>query len=93
MFRVRSKAGRRERGPLSIWEPVYLGIDERARPVWIGLAERNLLAAGEPGAGKSVGLNLIVAHAALSLDCQLILIDGKRSGCGGTARRHSSAPP
>ena len=82
MFRINGKAGRRECGSLSIWDPVDLGIDERARPVRVGLAERNLLAAGEPGAGKSVGLNLIVAHAALSLDCRLILIDGKRVELG-----------
>jgi DNA segregation ATPase FtsK/SpoIIIE, S-DNA-T family len=82
MFRVRDKADRRQPGSLSIWEAVYLGVDERAAPVWVGLAERNLLAAGEPGAGKSVGLNLIVAHAALSLDCRLILIDGKRVELG-----------
>src|SRR5919112_237393 len=82
MFRIRGKASKRTPGPLSIWEPVDLGIDERARPVQVGLGERNLLAAGEPGAGKSVGLNLIVAHAALSLDCRLILIDGKRVELG-----------
>jgi DNA segregation ATPase FtsK/SpoIIIE, S-DNA-T family len=82
MFRIRGKATRREPGSLSIWEPVELGIDERGQPVRVGLAERNLLAAGEPGAGKSVGLNLIVAHAALSLDCQLILVDGKRVELG-----------
>lgn len=55
---------------------------KRGEPVRIGLAERNLLAAGEPGAGKSVGLNLIVAHAAFSLDCRLILVDGKRVELG-----------
>src|SRR6478736_3072012 len=82
MFHVRDKASRRTCGSLSIWEPVDLGIDERGHPVRVGLAERNLLAAGEPGAGKSVGLNLIVAHAALSLDCRLILIDGKRVELG-----------
>ncbi len=32
MFRVRSKANRRTPRPLSIWEPVDLGIDERVRP-------------------------------------------------------------
>ncbi|MGH3684473.1 MAG: FtsK/SpoIIIE domain-containing protein [Pseudonocardiaceae bacterium] len=82
MFRVRGKAGKHKCGSLSIWDPVELGIDEQARPVRIGLAERNLLAAGEPGAGKSVGLGLIVAHAALSLDCRLILVDGKRVELG-----------
>jgi S-DNA-T family DNA segregation ATPase FtsK/SpoIIIE len=69
-------------GGLSIWQPVYLGIDESGASVHIGLAERNLLIAGEPGAGKSVALNLIVAHAALSADCQLVLIDGKRVELG-----------
>jgi DNA segregation ATPase FtsK/SpoIIIE, S-DNA-T family len=82
MFRIRSKASRRESGSVSIWEPVELGLDERGHPVRVGLAGRNLLAAGEPGAGKSVGLNLIVAHAALSLDCRLILVDGKRVELG-----------
>jgi len=80
MFRTRARVGKPE--SLSIWAPVDLGIDERGLPVRIGLAERNLLAAGEPGAGKSVGLNLIVAHAALSLDCRLILVDGKRVELG-----------
>jgi DNA segregation ATPase FtsK/SpoIIIE, S-DNA-T family len=82
MFRIHAKTTRRESGSLSIWEPVELGLDERGQPVRVGLAERNLLAAGEPGAGKSVGLNLIVAHAALSLDCRLILVDGKRVELG-----------
>jgi S-DNA-T family DNA segregation ATPase FtsK/SpoIIIE len=67
---------------MSIWQPVHLGIDERGTAVHIGLAERNLLIAGEPGAGKSVALNLIVAHAALSTDCRLVLIDGKQVELG-----------
>lgn len=80
MFRTRARVGEPE--SLSIWQPVSLGIDERGHAIHVGLAERNLLAAGEPGAGKSVGLNLIVAHAALSLDCRLILVDGKRVELG-----------
>jgi S-DNA-T family DNA segregation ATPase FtsK/SpoIIIE len=80
MFRARVRAG--DSASLSIWDPVFLGIDERGQDVRVRLAERNLLAAGEPGAGKSVGLNLIVAHAALSLDCRLILVDGKRVELG-----------
>lgn len=73
-----------EKGPgsLSIWEPVFLGVDETGKPVRVGLAERNLLLGGEPGAGKSVALNLIVAHAALSLECRLVLVDGKRVELG-----------
>jgi S-DNA-T family DNA segregation ATPase FtsK/SpoIIIE len=82
MFRIRGTAANSKGESLSIWQPVQLGIDERGGPVRVGLGERNLLAAGEPGAGKSAGLNLIVAHAALSLDCRLILIDGKQVELG-----------
>ncbi|MFP5072407.1 FtsK/SpoIIIE domain-containing protein [Pseudonocardia nantongensis] len=73
-------ARRRERrataGP-SIWEPIHLGVGEDGRPLRLPLIYRNMLLAGEPGAGKSVGLNNIVAHAALSTDCRLWLFDGK----------------
>src|SRR6266516_3579124 len=61
--------------PLSIWDPVHLGSDELGRRVEVTLAERNMLIGGEPGGGKSVALQLIVAHGALSPDCRLILID------------------
>ena len=67
---------------LSIFQPVFLGVDERGRPVHVSLDGRNLLIGGEPGAGKSVALNLIVAHAALSVDCRLVLVDGKRVELG-----------
>ena len=69
-------------GSLSIFDRVFLGPDEAGEPVNVVLAERNLLVGGEPGAGKSVALNLIVAHAALSLDCRLVLVDGKRVELG-----------
>jgi DNA segregation ATPase FtsK/SpoIIIE, S-DNA-T family len=67
---------------LSVWSPVHLGTDEYGRPVLVGLGERNIVLGGEPGAGKSAALNLIVAHAALSLDCQLFLVDGKQVELG-----------
>ncbi|GAA4862268.1 hypothetical protein GCM10023203_07300 [Actinomycetospora straminea] len=62
---------------LSIWDPIHLGVDEHGQPVRATLTYRNLLVAGEPGAGKSVALNLPVGHAALSTDCDLWLFDGK----------------
>src|SRR5215831_5804579 len=68
--------------PLSIWEPVHLGTDELGHRVEVTLAERNMLIGGEPGGGKSVALQLIVAHGALSADCRLILVDGKRVELG-----------
>ncbi len=67
---------------LSIWKPIHLGTDETGRHVYVNLAERNMLIGGEPGSGKSVALQLIVAHAAMSADVRLILIDGKRVELG-----------
>jgi len=68
--------------PLSIFDPVHLGIDENGEHVHVNLAERNMLLGGEPGGGKSNALNLITAHGALSADCTLILIDGKQVELG-----------
>src|SRR6266496_1352201 len=73
-------------GSLSIFDPMFLGLDEAGEVVNVVLAERNLLIGGEPGSGKSVALNLIVAHAALSLDCMLVLVDGKRVELGVWAK-------
>ena len=68
--------------PFSMFDPVHLGRDEYGQPVYVDLAERNMLLGGEPGAGKSTGLNLITAHGALSHDCKLILVDGKQVELG-----------
>jgi S-DNA-T family DNA segregation ATPase FtsK/SpoIIIE len=70
-------------GPaLSIFDPVFIGIDEFGHPVKVPLIERNMLIGGEPGSGKSALLNVVVAHAALSLDCRLVLLDGKQVELG-----------
>jgi len=75
------------RGPvpvaaLSIWDPVFLGIDEVGVAVYLDLPYRNILIGGEPGAGKSVALNNIVAHCALAPDVRLWLLDGKQVELG-----------
>jgi FtsK/SpoIIIE family len=62
----------------SLWDPVSLGIDEDGNPVRIGLPERNLLLGGEPGAGKSAALSLLIAAAALDPKVSLTLLDGKQ---------------
>src|SRR6266496_743237 len=80
--RPAGQGGPRMTAPLSIWQPIHLGMHETGRPVYVDLAERMVLVAGEPGGGKSVALNLIVAHAALSPDCRLVLVDGKRVELG-----------
>lgn len=79
LFRRRRPPDRRGS---SIYDPIRLGIDENAEPVDITLIYRNILLAGEPGAGKSGGLNNITAHAALAPDCRLWLMDGKRVELG-----------
>ncbi|WP_106126900.1 FtsK/SpoIIIE domain-containing protein [Pseudosporangium ferrugineum] len=68
--------------PLSIFDSVHVGIDEFGLPVRVPLIWRNLLIGGEPGAGKSALLNVLVAYAALCLDCRLILLDGKQVELG-----------
>src|SRR5262245_47226380 len=68
--------------PLSIWQRVHLGVDENGEHVYVNLAERNILLGGEPGTGKSNGINPICAHGALSADCRLVLIDGKQVELG-----------
>lgn len=64
--------------PLSMFDPVYVGVDETGKPVHLDFADQvGIVVAGEPGSGKSVGLANIVVHGALSYrDCRLTLIDG-----------------
>lgn len=63
--------------PLSMWDPVFAGIDENGKPVHLDFADQvGIILGGEPGAGKSVGLANVVAHGALSADCRLTLMDG-----------------
>jgi S-DNA-T family DNA segregation ATPase FtsK/SpoIIIE len=70
-------------GPLlSIFDPVFLGIDEFGQPAYLPMIYRNILIGGEPGAGKSSLLNTIVGHAALSCDVRLCLLDGKQVELG-----------
>jgi DNA segregation ATPase FtsK/SpoIIIE, S-DNA-T family len=70
-------------GPtLSMFDPIYVGIDEFGQPVAIRVIYRNLLAAGEPGGGKSGLLNIMAAHAALSANSRMVLFDGKQVELG-----------
>ncbi|CAN5400748.1 hypothetical protein BH24ACT7_BH24ACT7_05270 [soil metagenome] len=62
---------------LSLWRPIPVGIGEDGQVVTVSLSERNQLLGGEPGAGKSVALSLLVAGAALDPNCKLWLLDGK----------------
>jgi hypothetical protein len=61
----------------SLWNAVPVGVDEDGETVTLSLPERNVLLGGEPGAGKSVALSLLVAAAALDPEVDLWLFDGK----------------
>ncbi|MDQ3662231.1 MAG: FtsK/SpoIIIE domain-containing protein [Actinomycetota bacterium] len=67
----------REAEALSLWQPIPVGVDENGEVITVSLPERNVLLGGEPGAGKSVALSLMVATAALDPACRLWLLDGK----------------
>lgn len=67
---------------LSVFDPVHLGVDEYGKLVELELIYHSILLGGEPGSGKSVGLNNIVAHGALAADCSLWLFDGKQVELG-----------
>jgi hypothetical protein len=62
---------------LSLWDPIPVGMDEDGNPVTLSLPEHNVLLGGEPGAGKSAALSLLVATAALDPCTRLHLLDGK----------------
>jgi FtsK/SpoIIIE family len=66
-----------EANRLSLWQPVPVGVDEDGSEVTVTLPERNLLLGGEPGAGKSNVLQLLVAVAALDPSVKLTLFDPK----------------
>jgi hypothetical protein len=61
----------------SLWLPVPVGVDEDGHWVHVSLPERNVLLGGEPGAGKSGAMALLLAAAALDPTVKLVLFDGK----------------
>lgn len=63
---------------LQLWDPVPVGIDEDGEPVSLLLPEHNLLLGGEPGAGKSAALSMLIAAAALDPTVTLWCFDGKQ---------------
>ena len=62
---------------VSAWDPLSIGIDRDGNEVSISLIERNLLIGGEPGSGKSVMLNVLIAYLAECRGVQLYLFDAK----------------
>ncbi|HEV8650702.1 MAG TPA: FtsK/SpoIIIE domain-containing protein [Actinomycetes bacterium] len=61
----------------SLWAPVPVGLDEDGTQVTVTLPYRNLLLGGEPDAGKSSILQLLIAVGALDPGVRLTLFDPK----------------
>ena len=61
----------------SLWAPIPVGEDEDGNQVTVTLPERNLLLGGEPGAGKSTVVQVLIAAAALDPTVVLTLFDPK----------------
>ncbi|MDA0160662.1 FtsK/SpoIIIE domain-containing protein [Solirubrobacter ginsenosidimutans] len=66
-----------EASAVSLWEPIPVGVDEQGEGVVLELVERNILLGGEPGAGKSAALSVLLAAGALDPNARLWLLDGK----------------
>jgi S-DNA-T family DNA segregation ATPase FtsK/SpoIIIE len=65
-------------GPgLSMFDPMFIGIDEFGHHVSLDIVFHNLLTAGEPGGGKSGLVNNVAATAALCDKTRLVLFDAK----------------
>lgn len=62
---------------LSMFDPMFIGIDEFGHHVTLDTVYHNLLIAGEPGGGKSALINLTAATAALADNTRLVLLDAK----------------
>ncbi|WP_433338185.1 FtsK/SpoIIIE domain-containing protein [Spirillospora sp. CA-294931] len=65
-------------GQRSLNDPVPLGVDDMGSVVSVRLPGKNMLLGGEPEAGKSVALSLLLAAAALDPHSQIWGFDGKR---------------
>src|ERR1043165_1300499 len=62
---------------LSMFDPMFVGIDEFGEHVMLDIVYRNLLIAGEPGGGKSGLINLAASTAALADNTRMVLLDAK----------------
>jgi hypothetical protein len=60
-----------------VWSGLPIGVDEDGEAVWLELAGHHVLVGGEPGAGKSNALSMVVATAALDPFVELWCLDAK----------------
>lgn len=67
----------RDANETSVWEAMPFALDEEGQTVSFAGGEGHVLIAGANGSGKSVALNLLVAHRALDPTARLYLFDNK----------------
>jgi S-DNA-T family DNA segregation ATPase FtsK/SpoIIIE len=65
-------------GPVSIWDPILVAVDESGALVYVSLPESNLLIGGVPGSGKSIAQSMFTSVAALDRTVRMHLLDGKQ---------------
>lgn len=65
--------------PRDIWQPIWLGLDERGRQVLLDLMWNSILIGAQPRKGKTFTARLIALYAALDPYVRLTVVDGKRS--------------
>lgn len=65
--------------PRDIWEPIWMGLDERGRPVLLELIWNSILVGAQPRKGKTFTARLIGLYAALDPYVRLTVVDGKKS--------------
>lgn len=61
-----------------LWSAFPIGVDEVGETISMRLIEKNVLLGGEPGSGKSAGLSLLLAAAALDPFARIWGLDAKR---------------
>lgn len=67
-----------QEGPVNFWKDrMFAGADTRGRPVAFSMVERSYLIGGEPGGGKSVASNNVLAWFFLDPRIKVYLADGK----------------
>lgn len=66
-----------------LWQPKPVGVGEDDQAMTMQLPERNFLLGGEPGAGKSIALSLLVATAALDPNYKLATWNRYAEGSAG----------
>ncbi|MBW8486704.1 FtsK/SpoIIIE domain-containing protein [Actinomadura parmotrematis] len=65
-------------GPRNVRDPIPVAVDDMGQTLTLKLEGKNILLGGEPEAGKSAALSLLLGAAALDPSCEIWGADAKR---------------